>query len=345
MQVGQGLYLGYRRSANSDLGTWVARWRDPTGKQHHHALGVHDDVNEPRRLCLEWHKKISANGMQDINTVNDAVDHYLGELRAQGRNQTALAQEGILQRTVLSHPIATRRIDQLTPIHLRHWRDGLTGKASTRRRYQSALMAVLNLAYREGAILSDLAWRNLKPIRDSEATSRDRWLTADERQRLLEFCHPVFEPFCRGLMLTGFRPSELANAKVKDFDRKAGTIHVDGKTGERTVPVSAACHALMIEACRDKLPQAPIFSDADGNAWVRKTWAAEMIHARKLAGLDDEVVAYALRHTFISEAIQNGVDVFTVAKLVGTSIQMIQKHYGHLCSARTREQLDGIYLV
>ena len=40
---------------------------------------------------------------------------------------------------------------------------------------------------------------------------------------------------------------------------------------------------------------------------------------------------YSLRHTFISYRIMYGnVNVFTLSKLVGTGVQYIQNHYGHL---------------
>jgi site-specific recombinase XerD len=49
-------------------------------------------------------------------------------------------------------------------------------------------------------------------------------------------------------------------------------------------------------------------------------------------GLDPAVVFYSYRHTFLTNALERGVDVATVAELTGTSISMIQKHYGHLAS-------------
>ncbi len=51
-------------------------------------------------------------------------------------------------------------------------------------------------------------------------------------------------------------------------------------------------------------------------------------------GLCNEPVpptCYSLRHTFISYRIMYGnVNVFTLSKLVGTGVQYIQNHYGHL---------------
>jgi integrase len=39
---------------------------------------------------------------------------------------------------------------------------------------------------------------------------------------------------------------------------------------------------------------------------------------------------YALRHSFASFAIRNRMDSFTLSRLMGTSLQMIDQHYGHL---------------
>jgi integrase len=42
------------------------------------------------------------------------------------------------------------------------------------------------------------------------------------------------------------------------------------------------------------------------------------------------VVLYAFRHTWATNAIVSGLDAATVAELMGTSIRMINEHYGHL---------------
>jgi len=43
---------------------------------------------------------------------------------------------------------------------------------------------------------------------------------------------------------------------------------------------------------------------------------------------------YALRHSTITDMVQAGVDLATVSQLAGTSILMIQKHYGHLTAGQ-----------
>ncbi|MFP3564290.1 hypothetical protein [Paraburkholderia sp. SIMBA_030] len=54
-----------------------------------------------------------------------------------------------------------------------------------------------------------------------------------------------------------------------------------------------------------------------------------------------EAVLYCMRHTYISEAIARGLDVFTVAKLTGTSVTIIQSHYGAITGNIT-ERLNQV---
>lgn len=48
--ISTGCALGYRRGASG--GTWVARLRDETGKQHYEALGAADDARDPDNLTV-----------------------------------------------------------------------------------------------------------------------------------------------------------------------------------------------------------------------------------------------------------------------------------------------------
>jgi integrase len=39
---------------------------------------------------------------------------------------------------------------------------------------------------------------------------------------------------------------------------------------------------------------------------------------------------YQLRHTFATEALAAGVSIFELARVMGTSVEMIDRTYGHL---------------
>ena len=61
--------------------------------------------------------------------------------------------------------------------------------------------------------------------------------------------------------------------------------------------------------------------------------------AAQAAGLEQRG-PYALRHTFATEALAAGVSTFELARLMGTSVAMIDRTYGHLA----RDSEDSIRL-
>ncbi len=43
---------------------------------------------------------------------------------------------------------------------------------------------------------------------------------------------------------------------------------------------------------------------------------------------------YALRHTFATETLAAGASTFDLAEMMGSSLEMIERHYGHLAKGR-----------
>jgi integrase len=65
--------------------------------------------------------------------------------------------------------------------------------------------------------------------------------------------------------------------------------------------------------------------------------------AVKAAGLEHRT-PYAMRHTFASLAIAAGIPSFEIARMMGTSVEMLDKTYGHLlrdAASRGRAALDA----
>lgn len=57
-----------------------------------------------------------------------------------------------------------------------------------------------------------------------------------------------------------------------------------------------------------------------------------------------DAVMYSLRNTYISEAVAQGIDVYTVATLTGTGVEIIQSNYGML-TANIVERLNKISTI
>ena len=61
----------------------------------------------------------------------------------------------------------------------------------------------------------------------------------------------------------------------------------------------------------------------------RREWAI----AVKASGVATPARMYDLRSTFASNALAAGVTVFELARVMGTSVRMIERHYGALLDA------------
>ena len=74
------------------------------------------------------------------------------------------------------------------------------------------------------------------------------------------------------------------------------------------------------------------------NEWRADEWTP----AVRAAGLEHRS-PYALRHTFATFAIAAGVSLYELARFLGTSVEQIDRTYGHLLPdsiARARAALD-----
>jgi integrase len=146
-------------------------------------------------------------------------------------------------------------------------------------------------------------------------------------------------------MVTGARAGELVNATRSQFDSRTGAMTFNGKTGNRTVPLSPPALALFKRLAQGKLPGARLLVRDDGRPWAHSDWDELVREAAAAAKLPSGTVLYTLRHSFVTQALTDGMATLDVARLVGTSIGMIEKHYGHLVASSAKERLARIRLL
>jgi len=68
------------------------------------------------------------------------------------------------------------------------------------------------------------------------------------------------------------------------------------------------------------------------------------LRMHRVPTLDPSPVPYVLRHTFASNALAAGVGTFELARYMGTSVEMIERTYGHLVTGADdafRARLDA----
>ena len=288
-------------------------------------------------------------------TVAEACRQYVEDRRARKGELSANDAEGRFKRHVYDAEMGKFELSRLKAAQIEKWLRGLIRKddedqdaerrsKDSANRDLSAVKAALNLAFRSGLVASDAQWRMVRSF-DEVARRRERFLTLAQRRRLFAAASPDLKRLIKAIALTGARPGEIANATVGGFDPRAGTLVLSGKTGRRTIPLSAEATAYFKSTVSDRKRSDPLMAREDGSAWHRFAWRDGMRVAVAAARLPDDVVLYSIRHAAISEMLTAGLDPLSVARLAGTSVTMISKHYGHLVQDHIRAQLSSVKVL
>lgn len=366
-KLSKGCYVGFRKMTVGTDGTWMARsLDDATGKQLYRPLGGFTELPDHQRFDAAskatsvWLEHLGKGGSNDATTVAAACRKYVAHLRDSKGDAAADDAEARFDRHVLSDKkLATVEIDKLTPAHIEAWRKALrdkpnlTGANKGKKRSDSAVnrdmntfRAALNLAYRDGLVTSNFAWRaKLAPNKNADKR-RDVYLDKIQRRKLVECATSDMANFLRALSLVPLRPGALAALTAGSFDKRLGvlTIGKDKAGGDRKISLPEKTAAFFALHCKGKLPAAPIFTNAAGRPWFRDTWGYHFAQAAALAEMPPKATTYSVRHSTITDLIHAGVDSLTVAQLSGTSIGMIEKHYGHLTRDHARTALAHLAL-
>src|SRR6266511_319283 len=157
----------------------------------------------------------------------------------------------------------------------------------------------------------------------------------------------VYGPMIVFAAATGLRPGEWIALERRDVDRGARVVHVrrsfsygrlkraKTEASLRTVPLQE----IALEEL-DRLPprlETPLLfpSPRGGYLDLHNFRARAWKRAQFAAGIDPPRRIYDLRHTFATFALRAGISTFDLCRYMGTSLTMIDRHYGHLaCDAR-----------
>ena len=358
--IERGLHLGYRRLRDG-AGPWIARRYLGQQRYDEQAIGVADDMSDADGVTVfdYWQAVDFARGSRSRATVSgpyavaDAVRAYIEFLTRERKTAYGV---GVRMAAHVLPFLGEIAVAELTADTLRKWHAELakqpprvrtapgrkqqyreiTDDDGVRRRRVSAnqclaqLKAALNLAFNEGIVPSDHAWRKVKPFRGVIA-ARARYLTLAECSRLMNSCPPDFRNLVRGALETGARYSEITRMKVADFNPDVGTvaIHVSKTSKPRHVVLTADGEAFFKQICAGRT--GTVFLRADGKPWGVSHQGRPMADACRHAKIEPSVGFHQLRHTWASLSVMNGVPLLVVAKNLGHSdTKMVEKFYGHL---------------
>jgi integrase len=283
-----------------------------------------------------------------------ALDHYRDVIESQLRGETReLTLAELAERYLARHEaIRSRRTIRSLRERLRrplgaygdvplHELERMAGdladfRAKLPERYAHAVMGALRQVLAAGVRYGYLT-QNPAALAGENPTPPPREVrsfTLAELDALGAELGAVYGPLVPFAAATGLRPQEWATLERADVDRERKLVHVHRtrKTAGsvRQVPLSPRALAAL-ERVPARLDTRLLFPSPSGerldlNNFRRREWSP----AVEASGIARPARIYDLRSTFASNALAAGVTPFELARIMGTSVRMIERHYGTL---------------
>jgi integrase len=210
---------------------------------------------------------------------------------------------------------------------------------ATVKRYLAALSHAFTIAMREWQWMEENPCRRVS--KPAEPRGCVRFLTDEERQRLLDICQASAGRSLYLVVLlalsTGARKGEILHLHWADVDLTHGrlTFHETKNSERRTVPLTGPALEQMRQHVRVRRIDTPlVFPNAQGTHPLdpRKAWET----VRKQAAIAD-FRFHDLRHSTASYLAMNGASLAEIAEVLGHRTLAMVKRYAHLSEPHTAE--------
>lgn len=216
------------------------------------------------------------------------------------------------------------------------WRRQSVSPSSVRREL-GLLKAATKKALEWQMISTDpLAGYRLENVDDK----RVRFIEDEEFQRLVNAAHPFLVPILLMARFTGMRQGEILKLTWEDVDlRRQWLLVRHAKNGEsRYIPIPAA---LVQELAKTPVSQRTgLLFTRHGTGLVKDGFIRSQFRkAVRLAGLID-FRAHDLRHSFASHAAMRGMDIQTLAKILGHKDLRMTQRYSHMSNEYLKESIE-----
>src|SRR6266536_6020939 len=332
----QGQVLGLRTRGSDGSPRWAYRYRvGGRGSKRVQRGGFKSEQAAIEALERALERLQRERGLVEAPPLRELVKIYLAQHN--GEPETVEKLRWLLGKAVGT--FGHRRISQLRPAEIAAWR--MTIPAGHRFEATQALRQVLARAVSRGLIDVNTAKQGVDnpQRRRTEKRPFESW---NELDALATELGPRYGPLVLFAAATGLRPGEWIALEHRDVDRDARVLYVrrayrNGRVkcpkteaSVRAVPLQtialAALERLSANGRSPLVFPSPNGGYFDLHNFRNRYWKP----AQLAAGIMPLRRIYDLRHTFATFALRAGISTFELSRYMGTSLGMIDRHYGHL---------------
>ena len=284
------------------------------------------------------------------HTLSDLVDRYIRDVCPR---KPKMGHDYSMQLNWWKKQIGDVLLSDMTPAMISEQRDLLSKTVSVRRktemsnatvnRYMAALSTAISTAVREWGWMEDNLMRKITKLK--EPRGRVRYLSDDEREQLLRVCKESHNKdlYTAAILAlsTGGRRIEVWSLRWKNVDLKNGFITFEETKNDepRSVPLAGHAFELMLE--RSKVPRidTDLVFPSPKNPQNHFDFRRPFQIALKTAQIED-FRWHDLRHCAASYLVMAGVDMRTVAEILGHKTMQMTQRYTHLSPEHLKDEVN-----
>jgi len=338
MSKARGVYEKVKGS-----GQWWIRYADASGKYRREKAGTKAVAiklyTKRKQEALQGKKlpeSLRGRGVLFGVLCDDALEH------SEASNGEQTSYELGLKLETIKETFVDREAASITKQEIVRWLEDEAEErewaAATRNRYQAAFSLVYRVAQDNGKVQLNPASRIKRKLEDN---GRIRFLSDAEEKKLTAVIRenwPHYLPHFFISLHTGARRKEQFSIEWEDvsLSRKTVTLRHTKNGKPRTVPLNAVALAAF-EQLKPAEAHGPVFLNTEGNPMrSARDWFEPAVEAAKMK----DFTWHCNRHTFASRLVMAGVDIRTVAHLMGHSTIQMTMRYAHLAPEHTQAAVD-----
>lgn len=322
----------YRREGRRG---WYYSFTAPDGKRIRQYAQTEDEQQAKELAAKHYNKlfEIQRLGVRQEYSWAETVVEWLKENPKKQQDYNTL----LFLRWLDNH-LGRLNISEIDRVVLRNVRDAKMAegvKPRTVNAYLQQIRIVLRAA-------CDWGWLDKVPKFNmlEEPKRRERWLTAEEKERLFEELPDHLIPIVRFALATGLRMSNVTQLQWRQIDlvRRTAWIHADNtKSGK---PIGVPLNQEAMSALLSQIDKHREFVFTFRGKPIKRANQRAWMAARKRAGLED-FRFHDCRHTWATNHVISGTPIYQLKELGSwSSMDMVQK-YAHLNTNHLRQYAEN----